>query len=101
MFYSIFYYALGYIIIVTGLMIGIGQNIDVMINTGTPLTVLGTALGGGLIALGPRLGPAYRSVFSRNPGTGSGTRGPAPKPPGAEPRNQFLTVIVRTLLGGA
>lgn len=36
MFYSIFYYALGYIIIVTGLMIGIGQNIDVMINTGTP-----------------------------------------------------------------
>lgn len=67
MFYSIFYYALGYFAIAMSMMVGFGSNLDTIFGTRTILTVLGTTLGGGFIALGPRLGPACRSVFSRDP----------------------------------
>lgn len=66
MIYSIFYYGLGNLLIWLLVGAAIGDLRILAVGT-TPLIILGTTLGGGCIAVGPRLGEACRGAFCRKP----------------------------------
>jgi len=58
------HFIIGLACIVTMCLVAFGGGLDIVTRSpGSALIVLGTALGGGLMAAGPRTGEALRSVF--------------------------------------
>lgn len=75
MFYSIFYYFLGYLGSAFMVLLAVGDVTVLWSSSPVYLIVLGTALGGGIMALGPRLKEGCRSIFAREPAVEEARRG--------------------------
>ena len=75
MFYSILYYFLGYFGSVFLVLLAVGDVTLLWYSSPLYLIVLGTALGGGVMALGAGLKTGCRSIFAREPAIKEARRG--------------------------
>lgn len=67
MFYSIFYYLLGYLGSVFLVLLAVGDIRLLWHSSPVYLIILGTALGGGVMALGAGLKAGFRSIWASKP----------------------------------
>jgi hypothetical protein len=88
-FYSIFYYLLGYTGSVSLILIAVGDPGYLWHSSPVYLIILGTALGGGMMAIGARLKEGCRSIWA-----------PKPTPQGARQGIAFLRAARYGALSG-